>query len=100
MSNGETKPLNPQADLAPPAPMAGVYFEHDPATVKCPFCQYTGPTKVDHKISAGSWICVAILAIIFFPLAWLPCCCKDCQQADHKCTHCNAKVGEKVFITS
>ncbi|KAF4696650.1 hypothetical protein FOZ60_016661 [Perkinsus olseni] len=100
MSSEEAKPLNPQPGPMPPAPMAAVYFDHEPTTVKCPYCQHTGPTKVDHQVSAGSWICVAILALLFFPLAWLPCCCQSCQQADHKCASCNTKVGEKVFITS
>ncbi|KAF4667257.1 hypothetical protein FOL47_003659 [Perkinsus chesapeaki] len=85
--------------LLPPAPMAGAYFDHDPATITCPYCRHTGPTKVNHNISLGTWICVIILAIIFFPVAWIPCCCKACQQADHRCVKCNVKVGEKVFIT-
>ncbi|KAF4743154.1 hypothetical protein FOZ63_000452 [Perkinsus olseni] len=91
-----------QPAMAPavPAPMATVYFSDDPMTVTCPYCKATTITMVEHKVSAGSWICVGILALLCFPLAWLPCCCDSCQQADHKCANCHVKVGEKVFITS
>ncbi|EER09948.1 lipopolysaccharide-induced transcription factor regulating tumor necrosis factor alpha, putative [Perkinsus marinus ATCC 50983] len=92
----------PQPAVAPtaPVPMANMFFSDDPTTITCPYCKATTTTNVEHKVSAGSWICVAILALVCFPLAWLPCCCDSCQQADHSCANCNRKVGEKVFITS
>ncbi|KAF4667258.1 hypothetical protein FOL47_003660 [Perkinsus chesapeaki] len=91
MSDEEQKAfVESQAPIAP-APMANVYFSDEPMPVTCPYCKATTTTMVEHKVSAGSWICVAILVLLCFPLAWIPCCCDSCQQADHRCGNCHQK---------
>ncbi|KAF4667259.1 EF-hand domain (C-terminal) containing [Perkinsus chesapeaki] len=72
---------------------------HEPFDLKCPVCGHSGSSVVTHERSCGTYICMAILLVLFFPLCWLPLCCESCQEATHRCEHCEAFVGEQVFIT-
>ncbi|KAF4667256.1 hypothetical protein FOL47_003658 [Perkinsus chesapeaki] len=81
-----------------PAPMAQPFFDHQSVMVTCPNCKTQGPTRVWHRINVGSLVAMVVIAVVFFPLFWLPLVCQSCQSAEHHCSTCNYKVGQKCFL--
>ncbi|KAF4706601.1 hypothetical protein FOZ62_001516, partial [Perkinsus olseni] len=72
-------------------PAAVVYmpsFGDDPVRLTCPSCRCEVITSVKHNISCGTWLAVLLVCLVFWPLAWLPCCIDSCKQADHTCPNC------------
>ncbi|KAF4757138.1 EF-hand domain (C-terminal) containing [Perkinsus olseni] len=65
---------------------------HQPFDLKCPVCGHSAPTVVTHDRSCGTYICMAILLVLFFPVCLLPLCCDSCQEATHRCENCEAFV--------
>ncbi|CAD8184385.1 unnamed protein product [Paramecium octaurelia] len=68
-----------------------------PADIICPYCQRMIQTRVEYKMGVYSWIVVILLLVLFFPLFFLPFCFLECQDKEHKCPHCNKKVGYKQY---
>ncbi|CAD8084936.1 unnamed protein product [Paramecium primaurelia] len=68
-----------------------------PADIICPYCTKMIQTHVQYKMGIHSWIVVLILLVVFFPLFFLPFCFLECQDKEHKCPHCNKKVGYKQY---
>jgi hypothetical protein len=62
----------------------------------CPHCQRQTVTVVEDYVGLGTVIAVIILAILFWPVCWLPLCVPTCRRTHHYCGHisCQKKVGE------
>jgi lipopolysaccharide-induced tumor necrosis factor-alpha factor len=62
----------------------------------CPHCHRQTVTAVDDVLGVGTVVAVVILAILFWPICWLPLCVPSCKRTNHYCGHptCGKKVGE------
>ena len=60
----------------------------------CPTCtQKHVRTKTRTYPGAVTWACVAIGAVIFFPLCWIPLVVDPMKKTDHFCQSCGSKIG-------
>jgi len=66
-----------------------------PYGLKCPHCNRETITIVEDRIGMGTIIATIILAIIFWPMCWLPFCMPSCKRTYHFCAHdaCRKKIG-------
>lgn len=66
-----------------------------PYGIKCEHCQKETITIVQDRIGMGTIIATVLLAIIFWPLCWLPFCLPSCKRTNHFCGHdsCRKKIG-------
>lgn len=64
--------------------------------LQCPHCGRQTVTQVRDLIGVGTVIWIIILAILFWPLCWLPLCIPSCKRTHHYCGHaeCGRKIGE------
>ncbi|CAG8723622.1 11878_t:CDS:2, partial [Ambispora leptoticha] len=60
----------------------------DPLTMYCPYCQQQVLTTVTRIPGARAYCCSALLCCVFWPLFWLPCVMKECQDEFHHCSRC------------
>jgi hypothetical protein len=61
----------------------------------CPNCSERNiRTRTRTYPNLLTWICVAIGAIVFCPLCWIPLVVDPLKQTDHYCQKCGEKVGE------
>ncbi|KRX00872.1 hypothetical protein PPERSA_02051 [Pseudocohnilembus persalinus] len=68
-----------------------------PATIQCPNCGQKGVTRVEHKVGGQTILCSIIILCLFWPLFFLPCCMKDCQDKQHYCRNCGYPVGKAEY---
>mmetsp|Transcript_15681 Transcript_15681/g.32435 ORF Transcript_15681/g.32435 Transcript_15681/m.32435 type:complete len:155 (+) Transcript_15681:122-586(+) len=63
--------------------------------LKCPHCKRETITIVEDRIGMGTIVATIIIAIMFWPLCWLPFCMPTCKRTYHFCGHdeCNKKIG-------
>ena len=68
----------------------------NPTGLQCPHCGRQSVTVVEDYVGVGTVVCVIVLAILFWPLCWLPLCVPTCKRTHHYCGHqeCQKKVGE------
>ncbi|KAG7347882.1 LITAF-like zinc ribbon domain containing protein [Nitzschia inconspicua] len=62
----------------------------------CPHCQRQTVTVVEDYVGVGTVLAVIVLAILFWPICWLPLCVPTCKRTHHYCGQqtCQRKVGE------
>jgi len=66
-----------------------------PYGLQCHHCHRETITIVEDRIGIGTIVVTVMLAILFWPLCWLPFCLPSCKQTQHYCGHdsCQKKVG-------
>jgi hypothetical protein len=64
------------------------------AFVMCPACKFQGMTVIEYKSSDRTYGAGVILCCLFWPIACVPCCIKQCKYAVHKCPHCQYIITE------
>jgi len=66
-----------------------------PFGLRCQHCNRETITIVEDRIGMGTVIATVFLAIVFWPLCWLPFCLPSCKRTNHFCGHdsCRKKVG-------
>jgi len=66
-----------------------------PYGIKCDHCQKETITIVQDQIGTGTIIATVLLALVFWPLCWLPFCMPSCKRTNHFCGHssCRKKIG-------
>ena len=66
-----------------------------PTGLKCPHCHRETITIVEEQVGMITISVTILLAIVFWPLCWLPFCVPSCQRTIHYCGHdsCRKKVG-------
>mmetsp|Transcript_49488 Transcript_49488/g.149133 ORF Transcript_49488/g.149133 Transcript_49488/m.149133 type:complete len:80 (-) Transcript_49488:177-416(-) len=61
----------------------------------CPHCNIINArTRITTHPHWKSWIAVGALAVVFWPLCWIPLVMDEMKQTNHFCASCGAKVGE------
>ena len=75
---------------------SGLDGSRRPVTLQlCPECHADHVrTMTKTYPSALTWCSVAIGAIIFFPLCWIPLVLDPLKQTDHYCQSCGKKIGQ------
>jgi hypothetical protein len=68
----------------------------NPTGLQCPYCGRQSVTTVQDIIGVGTVVAVIVIAILFWPLCWLPFCVPSCKRTTHYCGHmeCRSKIGE------
>ena len=66
-----------------------------PYGLQCPHCHRETITIIEDRIGIGTIIGTVIIAILFWPLCWLPFCVPACKRTYHFCGHeaCGKKIG-------
>lgn len=66
-----------------------------PYGIQCPHCHRETITVLEDRIGMGTILATVILAIIFWPICWLPFCMPSCKRTYHYCGHdsCRKKIG-------
>jgi len=66
-----------------------------PYGIQCPHCHRETITKVEDRIGVATIVATVILAIVFWPICWLPFCMPSCKQTYHYCGHesCRKRIG-------
>mmetsp|Transcript_19849 Transcript_19849/g.43085 ORF Transcript_19849/g.43085 Transcript_19849/m.43085 type:complete len:158 (-) Transcript_19849:2484-2957(-) len=67
----------------------------NPIGLKCPHCHRETITIAEEQIGMVTISMTILLAIVFWPLCWLPFCLPSCKRTLHYCGHdsCRKKVG-------
>jgi len=66
-----------------------------PVSCVCPNCRSQVVTSVSTAPGAMAWISGLILAIVFLPLACVPCCIESCQDVTHSCPACGTVIRRR-----
>mmetsp|Transcript_5418 Transcript_5418/g.13617 ORF Transcript_5418/g.13617 Transcript_5418/m.13617 type:complete len:148 (+) Transcript_5418:81-524(+) len=66
-----------------------------PYGIMCEHCQKETITIVQDRVGMGTIIATILLALVFWPLCWLPFCMPSCKRTNHFCGHasCKKKIG-------
>mmetsp|Transcript_9567 Transcript_9567/g.13527 ORF Transcript_9567/g.13527 Transcript_9567/m.13527 type:complete len:113 (+) Transcript_9567:226-564(+) len=78
-----------------PVSTAGVPFlRRKPVTLNmCPACGAQTTTRIRTWPNIMTWVAVASLLLLFWPLFWIPFVFDSCKQTDHFCMACDSKIG-------
>jgi hypothetical protein len=67
----------------------------NPVCMDCPEC---GAKRISTKTKTypgwETWACGVAIALVFWPVCWVPLVLDTCKQTDHHCIQCGEKVGE------
>ena len=63
--------------------------------LQCQHCGKETVTSVKDMVGVTTVVAVIVLALLFWPLLWVPFCVPSCQETSHYCGHvgCRKKVG-------
>jgi hypothetical protein len=60
----------------------------------CPYCQSLNVrTRLQTYPSWKTWVAVLLIALVFWPLAWVPLVVDCTKTTEHYCPNCHAVVG-------
>lgn len=90
----QTVPVTPAPAAAVVIVAGGTMFGPAPVGCECRNCHKQIVTRTEKQNGSCTWIAVIILVILFWPLAWLPCCMDDCKDTVHYCPSCGMNLGE------
>ncbi|CAD8154395.1 unnamed protein product [Paramecium octaurelia] len=65
--------------------------------VFCNNCQRINMTRLETEYGLGAMQVTCLLIVLFWPLCWLPCVLKSCQDIIHYCPFCNQVVGRTRY---
>ncbi|KAJ2743092.1 hypothetical protein GGI20_004005 [Coemansia sp. BCRC 34301] len=95
---GMREPMLPDGDdMYSPAPpigpsTAGTLGRHS-QTVECPWCHALVSTRIQRKIGAKAGGAAVLVALIAWPLFWVPLLVPGLQRKTHYCPSCNRRIG-------
>ncbi|KAJ2556425.1 hypothetical protein GGH95_005370 [Coemansia sp. RSA 1836] len=95
---GMREPMLPDGDdmysPAPPVgPSAAGSLGRQSQTVECPWCHAVVSTRVRRKIGAKAGGAAVLVALIAWPLFWVPLLVPGLQRKTHYCPSCNRRIG-------
>ena len=63
--------------------------------LQCQHCGKETVTSVKDMVGVTTVVAVIVLALLFWPLLWVPFCVPSCKKTSHYCGHvgCRKKVG-------
>jgi hypothetical protein len=72
-----------------------VFFSRVPTVLpQCPLCKKTNiRTRTVTAPNWMTWVTVAVLLVIFWPLCWIPLVTDSCRRTIHYCMFCNGEIG-------
>ncbi|KAJ1963877.1 hypothetical protein GGI12_001780 [Dipsacomyces acuminosporus] len=81
-------------------PGSYVEVEDAPAMLDCPHCKLPIITQIKSKTGTKTVVAAAAIALLFWPLAFLPFTMKSLKKKVHICPHCQKKIGKIVTVTA
>eukprot|EP00980_Cylindrotheca_fusiformis_P001084 scaffold305_cov110-Cylindrotheca_fusiformis.AAC.2 len=68
---------------------------HKPVNIPCcPHCNSKNVrTRTISYPNAATWTAVAVGAVVFFPICWIPLVVDKMKKTDHYCQNCGEKLG-------
>ncbi|KAJ2493751.1 hypothetical protein IWW37_000382 [Coemansia sp. RSA 2050] len=95
---GMREPMLPDGnDMYSPAPPIGPSaaggLGRQPQTVECPWCHAVVSTRVHRQIGAKAGGAAVLVALIAWPLFWVPLLVPGLQRKTHYCPSCHRKIG-------
>lgn len=72
-----------------------IFFSRVPTVLpQCPLCLKTNArTRTVTSPNWMTWVTVAVLLVIFWPLCWIPLVTDSCRRTIHYCMFCNGEIG-------
>ena len=83
-----------------PGPDVYVFTEGQ-AKITCPYCRYTGYTRIEKKMDSNLWIWIILCIIFIWSIVGLIILCCICASMNnyeitHYCTNCNRELGRRI----
>jgi LITAF-like zinc ribbon domain len=92
----QVKPHQKTISVSHPTQMSPMILLSRVPTVlpQCPLCMKTNVrTRTVTSPNWMTWVTVAVLLVIFWPLCWIPLVTDSCRRTIHYCMFCNSEVG-------
>ncbi|KAJ2244700.1 hypothetical protein GGH97_003103 [Coemansia sp. RSA 475] len=91
MAPPDDRNVYPQA--APVGPAAGLNLGRHAQTVECPWCHSVVTTQIKRRIGYKSGGAAVVVALLVWPLFWVPLVVPGLHRKVHYCPQCNRKIG-------
>ncbi|KAJ1734395.1 hypothetical protein LPJ61_001090 [Coemansia biformis] len=91
MEPPDDRDVYPQAP--PVGPDAASHLGRRPQTVECPWCHAVVTTRVRRQLGLKSGGAAVVVAIIAWPLFWVPLVVPGLHRKIHYCPQCQRKIG-------
>ncbi|KAJ1835045.1 hypothetical protein IWW55_005569 [Coemansia sp. RSA 2706] len=78
---------------APVGPDAGENLGRHSQTVECPWCHAVVTTRIKRRIGFKSGGAAVLVAVIAWPLFWVPLLVPGLHRKTHYCPQCRRKIG-------
>jgi len=80
-----------------------IEFPHSSFETTCPFCRFTGLTRVQKNLGAQFMVCLILCIVFFWSIVGLILlCCLCCNphnfEYTHFCVNCNREIGKRAVI--
>ncbi|KAJ2830926.1 hypothetical protein GGI24_001774 [Coemansia furcata] len=81
-------------------PGAYVEVKDVPANLTCPKCHQPIVTQIKTKTGTKTVVAAVAIALVFWPLAFIPFMSKRLKKKIHVCPHCKHNLGDVVTVTA
>ncbi|KAJ1947120.1 hypothetical protein FBU59_001912 [Linderina macrospora] len=80
----------------------GTYIEIEgaPAKLDCPYCHLPIITQIKTKTGTKTVVAAVAIAVVFWPLAFIPFVSKRMKKSVHICPHCRKDLGKIVTVSA
>ncbi|KAJ2437055.1 hypothetical protein GGF42_008752 [Coemansia sp. RSA 2424] len=82
------------------APGAYIEVKDVPANLTCPKCHQPIVTQIKTKTGTKTVVAAVAIAVVFWPLAWIPFMSRRLKKKVHVCPHCRHDMGDVVTVTA
>ncbi|KAJ2061623.1 hypothetical protein GGI17_002996 [Coemansia sp. S146] len=82
------------------APGAYVEVKDVPANLTCPKCHQPIVTQIKTKTGTKTVVAAVAIALVFWPLAFIPFMSRRLKKKIHVCPHCKHNLGDVVTVTA
>ncbi|KAJ2895368.1 hypothetical protein GGI21_005162 [Coemansia aciculifera] len=79
----------------------GAYVEVKgvPACIMCPNCHQPIVTQIETKTGTKTVVAAVAVALVFWPLAWLPFMFRRLKKKIHVCPYCKHELGKVLTVS-
>ncbi|KAJ1938967.1 hypothetical protein EC988_007437, partial [Linderina pennispora] len=80
----------------------GTYIEIEgaPAQLDCPYCHLPIITQIKTKTGTKTVVAAVAIAVVFWPLAFIPFVSKRMKKSVHVCPHCKKNLGKVITVSA
>ncbi|KAJ1997900.1 hypothetical protein H4R26_005657 [Coemansia thaxteri] len=82
------------------SPGAYIEVKNVPANLTCPHCHVPIVTQIKTKTGTKTVVAAVAIALVFWPLAFIPFLSKRMKKSIHVCPHCKKDLGKVVSVTA